>query len=151
MGGAVLGGMCFGLVIGTLIGAVLIRASVWLYNKFTGGPESPSAVPSPDFGKACGIALATTGANFVVNLIMGMMMGGAAAAGGASPQGTQIVAQLVSLPVSFFVAAAMLMLLLPTTFGRAMLVALCYILVCIIVVVCIVLIVVAVGFALHSR
>jgi hypothetical protein len=43
------------------------------------------------------------------------------------------------------------MLLLPTTFGRAMLVALCYILVCIIVVVCIVLIVVAVGLALHSR
>ena len=38
-----------GLAVGTLVGAVLLRAAVALYNRMAGGARSPRGVPEPDF------------------------------------------------------------------------------------------------------
>ena len=61
--GSAIGGLLWAVVIGvpvgTLIGAVCLRAAVALYNKMAGGPSSPSSVPEPTFGKAMWITFAT--------------------------------------------------------------------------------------------
>jgi hypothetical protein len=47
--------------------------------------------------------------------------------------GVSAVAQLISFPVSLLIMAAMLAGMLPTTFGRAILVTLCYMLIVLLV------------------
>jgi hypothetical protein len=129
-GGALLGGLLCGLVIGvaigTLIGAVILRAACWLYNKIAGGPNSASAVPEPDFGKAILICFVTALVNSGIQLVLGLV---------ASQMGA--ATNLISLPISFIVMAAMLTSMLPTTFGRGLLVALLEFVV--IIVVCLIL------------
>jgi len=127
--------LVIGVVIGTLVGAVLLRAGIALYNRFAGGREAPGAVPEPAFGKAMGIMFVTFLVNGVVNFVMGLMLGAGAVAAGSRMGGVNIVAQLVSIPVSLLVMATMLMAMLPTTFGRGILVTLCYMLVVLFVVV----------------
>lgn len=143
--GGVLCAMMFVLLLGTVVGAVILRAAVSLCNKFLGADDSDGGVPEPSFGKAIGITFVTTLVNFVAGFMIGLVIGGAAAVGGADPQAGGIVAQLVSLPVGFLVMAGMLTLMLPTTFGRALLVALCHFLIVIVIVVVIVGIVVGIG------
>ena len=137
-GGAAIGGMIcgalFGLLIGTLIGAVFLRAACWLYNKMAGGPGSASSVPEPPFGKAMLIALAVAAVNFVVSFVVGFVVGGGAAAAGAKQQGAVLLAQLVSIPISFLVMAGMLTPLLPTTFPRALLITLLYFVIAVVVI-----------------
>jgi hypothetical protein len=116
--------MIVGLTIGTLIGAVILRAACWLYNSMVGGPKSPSAVPEPTMGRAMGIVFVTLLVNFAVSFGVGLVVGGGAAAAGGDTQMAGIIAQLVSIPISFLVMAGMLTALLPTTFPRALLVAL---------------------------
>ena len=101
----------FALALGTVIGAVFLRAACAIYNKLAGGKGSPSSVPKPLFGKAMGITFVTA----LVNLVAGF--------------------ELLSLPVSLLVMAGMNSALLPTTFARGFLVALCYLLVGLFVVV----------------
>jgi hypothetical protein len=124
--GAVIGGLLCALVIGvavgTLVGAVFLRAAVALYNKMAGGASSPWSVPEPALGKAMWITFATA----VAQMVAGFLIGGYGAAA-AGAQG--LVAQLTSFPVGLLIMAGMLSARLPTTFGRAILVTLCYMLV----------------------
>jgi hypothetical protein len=101
----------FAIALGTVLGAVLLRAACALYNKLAGGKGSPSSVPEPLLDKALGITFVTA----LVQAVAG--------------------SELLALPVSFLVLAAMSSALLPTTFGRGLLVALCYLLVGLFVVV----------------
>jgi hypothetical protein len=131
--GVVIGILLCALVIGvaveTLIGAVILRAAVALCNKLEGGDLSPRSVPEPAFGKAMGIIFATSVARVIVGLLIdGLFMDGAAAAGTGG-----MVAQLISFPVSLLIMAEMLSTRLPTTFGGAILVTLCYVLVSLLV------------------
>ena len=112
----------FALAIGTFIGAVILRVAVALYNKMAGGASSPSSVPEPAFGKAMGITFVTSLVQTVVGFLIGLVTG-AGAAGGV------VVAQLIPFLVSLLIMAAMLYAMLPTTFDRALVVALCYMLV----------------------
>ncbi|MFN0050749.1 MAG: hypothetical protein ACKV0T_01070 [Planctomycetales bacterium] len=118
------------VAIGSLIGAIILRAACSLFNRLAG---SSSAVPEPSFGQALGIVFATTIANCVVSFGARLVIGGGAVAGGMSPQTAQIISSLVSLPIGVLVMSAMLMALLPTTFGRGLLVSLLYLLVGILV------------------
>jgi hypothetical protein len=114
-----------GVVVETLVGAVCLRAAVALYNKLAGGASSPSSVPEPALGKAMWIIFATSFARMVVaSLITGY---GATAAEAR-------VTLLISFPVSLLIMAGMLSERLPTTFGCAVLVTLCYLLVVLLVV-----------------
>lgn len=145
MDGSALGGMIcglvFGLLIGTVVGAVILRAAISLYNKMAGGAGSPSSVPEPQFGKAMGIVAVTCIVNMMVGFVIGLVVGGAAGgagtagAGGAdAAKGAQLIAQSIAIPASLLVMAGMLSALLPTTFGRALLVTLCQLLVCLLIV-----------------
>jgi hypothetical protein len=135
--GVAIGLLCalvIGLPIGTLIEAVFLRAAVALYNKMAGGASSPSRVPKPAFGKAMWISFANCLAQIVLGfLIVGVTDTGATAAG-ARGQGVDMVAPLISFPVGLLIMAGILSAKLPTTFGRAILVTLCYLLLSLLVV-----------------
>jgi len=121
------------LAVATLVGAIILRAAVSLYNTMAGGANSTAAVPEPPMGKAMGITFVTTLVNGVAGFIVGLVIGGAAAATGARGSGVEVTAQLVSLPISVLVMAGMLAAMLPTTFGRAILVTLCHFLISIVI------------------
>jgi hypothetical protein len=130
--GAIGFGLCTlvgALVIGTLIGAVFLRAACALYNKMAGGKKSPSSVPEPELGKAMGITFVTTLINVMVSFMIGLVVGAGGTAAGVGETWLKILAQLAALPVSIHVMAGMNAALLPTTFVRGLLVALCYLLV----------------------
>jgi hypothetical protein len=129
-GAAIAGLLCalvIAVAIGTLIGAVFLLAAIALYNKMAGGASSPGGVPEPALGKAMWITFATS----VVQLVAGVVIEGY---GEAAEGARGLVAQLISFPVSLLIMAGMLSAKLPTTFGRAVLVTLCYMLVVLIVV-----------------
>jgi hypothetical protein len=71
-------------------------------------------------------------------LLVGFFIGGVTDTGtttaGAGPKGFDVVARLISIPVSLLIMAAILSAKLPTTFGRAVLVTLCDTLISILVV-----------------
>jgi hypothetical protein len=113
---------------GTVIGGLFLRAACGFYNKQASGKGSPDSVPEPLLGKAMGIAFVTTLVNAVAGLVIGLLLGAGGAAAGASERGTTLMSQLLSLPVSLLVMAGLNSALLPTTFARGLLVALCYLL-----------------------
>jgi hypothetical protein len=118
-----------------LIGAVFLRAAVALYNKMAGGASSPSRVPEPAFGQAMLFSFWTCVVQLAVGLIIAGVLrtGTGATAPGAGKNGDVVVAQLISFPVNLLIMAEMLSAILPTTFGRAILVTLCYMLTVILV------------------
>jgi type III secretory pathway component EscS len=132
--GVLLGALAIAVAVETLIGAVFLRAAVALYNKLAGGASSPSNVPEPALGKAMWIIFATSLARLIVASLIGLGIGARATAAGARGQGVDEVALLISFPVSLLIMAEMLSARLPTTFGRAILVTLCYLLVVLLVV-----------------
>jgi hypothetical protein len=152
--GAAIGGLLsvlvIGVAVGTLIGAICLRAAVALYNKLAGGASSPSSIPEPALGKAMWISFATCVAQMVVGLFIGGVTGTGATEAGAGEKGVN-VALLTSIPVSLLIQAAILSEKLPTTFGRAILVTLCDMLIVIFAVAVLVGIAVLVlGFALRG-
>jgi hypothetical protein len=128
--GAVLGGLLCALVvsvaIGTLIGAVFLRAAIALYNKMAGGASSPGSVPEPALGKAMWIIFAASLAQVVVGFLFDFVTGAGALPVGEGGKGVNVAAELAFLPVSLLITAAVLSAKLPTTFVRAILVTLCY-------------------------
>jgi hypothetical protein len=127
--GVLLFALAIGVAVGTLIGAVFLRAAVALYNKMAGGTSSPSSVPEPALGKAMWIIFASSLAQMVVGLLIDLVTGAGPAVAGARGQEVDVVAELIFFPVSLLIMAGMLSAKLPTTFGRAILVTLCYLLV----------------------
>jgi hypothetical protein len=125
--------LAIGLAVGTLLGAVFLRWAVALYNKIAllnnmmaGGDLSRSSVPYPAFGKAMWITFETSVFQLIAGLlIFGLFRGDGAAASGARGRVVDDVAQLLFVPVSFLITLGVLSAKLPTTFGRAILVTLC--------------------------
>ena len=122
--------LAIGLAVGTLLGAVFLRWAVALYNKIAllnnmmaGGDLSRSSVPYPAFGKAMWITFETS----VFQLIAGLLIFGLFRGDGAGTRGRVVdgVAQLLFVPVSFLITVGVSSAKLPTTFGRAILVTLC--------------------------
>jgi hypothetical protein len=156
MDGGMLGGLLCGLVIallvGTLIGAVFLRAAIALFNKMAGASGPPAGVPEPPFGRAMGITFVTSLVNWVVGFVIGLATGaGAQAAGPDGAKGVNLLAQAASVPAGLLVMALMLTALLPTSFGKAVLVTLLYLVIVALVVGVIVGVLVAVGlFALRA-
>jgi hypothetical protein len=131
--GAAIVGLLFvlviGVAVGTLIGAVFLRAAVALYNKLAGGASSPGGVPEPALGKAMWITFAASLAQMIAGFFIDAVTGPGPTAPGAGEKGVGVVGQLISIPVSLLIMAAVLSAKLPTTFGRAILVTLCYLLI----------------------
>jgi hypothetical protein len=126
--GAICGFVMF-IALGALIGAVFLRAAIALYNKLAGGPQSASSVPEPAFGKAIGINLVAMLIDVALGFLIRLIAGPGTMSADPDSQGFNLGAQLISLPVSLLVTAALLSAMLPTSFGRAILVTLCEILI----------------------
>jgi hypothetical protein len=127
-GAALAGLLCalaIGLAIGTLLGAVFLRAAVALHNKMAGGASSPSRVAEPTVRKAMRITFDIWLAQLVLGVVIGCVTGTGPTATGAGKKGGDVVLLLISIPVSLLITSAMLSERLPTTFGRAILVTLC--------------------------
>ncbi|QDT96014.1 hypothetical protein [Gimesia aquarii] len=141
------------LPIALLIGAVILRAAISMFNKLAGkgsGEEGQDLVPEPSMLKAMGILLITGVANAIIGAILGAI--GAAtgliqAGEGGAKAGFDLTLNLISLPFTFLVSSALLAALLPTTFKRGMGVALCQYIVTILVGLAIGLIAVIIGLA----
>jgi uncharacterized membrane protein len=124
VGGAIAGIICAGVaafVVCLLVGAVILRAACSLYNKLA-GPDK--RVSEPGFGKAMGIMVVTLIVNVVVGGLLGLLLAGGGAAAGADQRSLQLLVNVVSIPVGFLTMAGMLTVMLPTSFGRALLVTL---------------------------
>ena len=124
--GAVVGlllGLACGVLIATLIGAIILRAAVSAFNKLS---QPENQVPEPDFGKAMLMAFVAAIVNGVVGFGIGIVFGTALAAANAPPMQVQLIVQAISLPISLLVLAGTITLLLPTSFGRALLISLLY-------------------------
>jgi hypothetical protein len=120
-------GLAVLVAIGTVTGAIILRAGCWLYNKLAGGAGSGNSVAEPDFGKAMLICFVTSLVQCGVGVVAGI-----AGAGFAAQMGPTAV-NLITLPLSFLTMAAMLSAMLPTTFVRGLLVALLQLVVCLII------------------
>jgi hypothetical protein len=147
--GAFLIGMVIGLAIYILIGALVLRAACWISNKCLPQPQprydddddyddrdrdddydaprprrrrgrAPlTAIPEPNFGKACGIMAVNVLVQLVIGFVLGMLIGAGGLRGGGI--GT---AQVLNVIIGFLVTAMLCTAMLPTTFGKACLVAL---------------------------
>jgi hypothetical protein len=100
-----------GLAAAVPIGAVFLRAAVALYNKIAAGATSSSMVPEPAFGKAMVISFVRLLPGLVIWFVVRLV---------SAPAVLMILS-----PVNLLIMAAILSAMLPTTFGRAILVTLC--------------------------
>jgi hypothetical protein len=125
----------------TLLGAVFLRAAVALYNLLAfmnnwmaGGASSPGSVPEPALGKAMRITFEIFLAQVVLGALVFFITDAGATPAGAREQLFGVAVQVLSFPVSLLIRAEMLSARLPTTFGRAFRVTLCYLLLVLVVV-----------------
>ncbi len=107
-----------GFFIVLVVGAIILRAGCWLFNKMAGGEGSPGSVPGPGFGKAILVVLVT----LIVQVVAGIVLG---AIGSLRADMGPAMINLISLPLSFLVSAGMISALLPTSFVKGLGVAVC--------------------------
>jgi len=117
------------ILLGLAIGALILRAACSIFNALAGGEHSPFGVPNPRFGWAMLIILVQGLIHAIVGVGVSFMLGVALFSapqqvGPAQLQGAQLLANLVSIAVNFIVGSALLSAMLPTSFGRALLVTL---------------------------
>ncbi|MCE5268935.1 MAG: hypothetical protein LLG00_13740 [Planctomycetaceae bacterium] len=102
-------------VFATVIGAILLMAACWLYNF---AAIKNANVPQPEFGTAAGVAFVC----YLVNVGLAFLVGWSSHSG-CLPPGTFEAYSHFSLPASFLLFTGLAASALPTTFGRALLVA----------------------------
>lgn len=124
--------VCLGVIflpVLCLVGSIVLRAAVSWYNRFAGTTTNPSPVPMPTLGRGMGIILVTTVAHIAAVFVSRLIVGIDLLPRRDDQQAVGWLTQLVSLPVSVLVLAGMLKVTLPTTFSRAILVALLHVLI----------------------
>lgn len=127
--------LLFFIVVGLLwalvlfVGAIILRAAVSLSSKLAGIEHSENPIPEPSAGKGMGILFLSSIAQVASGFSLGFLIAGTSLVVNLTKIQAIIVTQLASLPVCFLVMSGMLAALLPTSFARGMLVALCHILI----------------------
>jgi hypothetical protein len=128
--GVLICALAIGLAVGTLLGAVFLRVGVALCNKaialnnkMAGVASSLGSVPEPAFGKAMWITFEIS----MLQMVAGFLIFGVFPGDGTGARGriVDVAAQLLLVPVGFLITVGVLSAKLPTTFGRAILVTLC--------------------------
>jgi len=117
------------LVVAVFVGAVLLRIAIALYNAMVGGASSPNRVPVPEFEKVALIVFFTAAVQLIGGLIVMRVMATGAIVTGLDGKIVGAVASLICLAFYILVVPMILSAKLPTTFTRAMLVTMCYLLV----------------------
>ena len=109
--GEVVEWLVIGIAIVTVIGAFVLRYVCEHYNKWVGGAGSPRSVPQPEFGKAMLML-------FMVAVPTGLWL-----ASGVAAKIQEPTFYLISIAISLVAGTAVISRMLPTTMGRAFLVA----------------------------
>ena len=100
------------LAIALTIGAALLRLGCWVCK-----------VEEPGFLKAMGIVFVNALANMVVQVLIGVFIGLIAGASGArNLQAVQVLATLISLPFVMLVSGGIYCGMIPTSFGKGILI-----------------------------
>ena len=115
-------------VIGTLLGPRLLLAAIALLNILAGGSGASGSVAPPSVVKAMGITFAIAWINAAVVVGVAWAVLATPAVDYIPPGGYGVLAQAVALPLSLLVMVAMLTAKLPTSFGRAVVITLLYLL-----------------------
>ncbi len=144
--GALLCALTFGLVVGSAIGSVILRTAVYLFNSITGAGNSRDAVPEPSYGEGFGIIFVTIIVNAVAGVLAGLAIGFGCGLAGIGADRARIYAQIASIPLNILVMSGTFSSMLPTSFGRALVIAIGYMIVWFFIVVAIVIGVFAFGF-----
>jgi hypothetical protein len=114
------------VVLNTLIGAFFLQAACALFNRLSKRYLLMSRVPEPRFGKAMGITFVTTVLGLIAGVVIcGPSLGRDDAAPRSRGGDTVLATEVLSLLAGILVMTAMNAKLLPTTFFRGFLVALC--------------------------
>jgi len=116
-----------GFFIALVVGAIILRAGCWLFNKMAGGEGSPGSVPGPGFGKAMLVVLVTGIVQVVASFVLVRI-------GAIRVDMGPAMINLISLPLSFLVSAGMISALLPTSFSKGLGVAVCQYIIMIVVI-----------------
>ncbi|MCA9006755.1 MAG: hypothetical protein KDA70_15885 [Planctomycetaceae bacterium] len=106
-----------GLPIGALIGAVILRAAVSMFNSLAG----VDLVPEPTMTKAFGMMIMVAISNLVIRFMASIILAG--------PSGAEVpryLSSLAAFPFTFLICSAIFSSGLPTSFKRAMGVAVCH-------------------------
>lgn len=111
-----------GAAIGALFGAIFLRAGIWLFNKLAG---PTSAVAEPRFLRAIVISFVALFVNFLVGVLFDIALEISGTAASADSRTMEILGNVVGMPVGMVVMAAILSRMLPTTFGRGLLITIC--------------------------
>jgi hypothetical protein len=138
MGGeaGILGTLTYWVVvvaIETLVGAMILYVSIGLSNLVLGGADSLQGVPKTSLAKALGITFLTTIVSIIPCYVIGGLAREVAVIMDASETAIQLTDLFVSIAVNMFILAGMLAAMLPATFGRAALLALCCFLIAVVV------------------
>lgn len=107
----------------------LLLVTIALHNKMAGGAESPGSAAAPNFVKAAGITFAAALINAAVGIGVALAAKSTAAIEFVPAGGFGVLAQVVALPLSLLTMAVMLTAMLPTTFGRAVVITLLYLII----------------------
>lgn len=112
--------LIFVLSLGMLVGSVILRAACSLMNKI-----SSNSVPEPVFGTAIGIVvtrfLATIAVSVTIGVVVGPMIGGIQE---NIDMGVRVALHVISLGISIVVGSVVIMSMLPTDYGKAILISL---------------------------
>jgi hypothetical protein len=121
-----------GVTLGSLLWAFWVWAGIALYNGLTDRPAN--RVPQANLSKCYQVSFMTGLVQVFAGFFLGTSTFIAGALAGLGPIEAAILAQLMGLPLGVLTMAAMLSALLPTSFGRGILVSLCVTLITIIII-----------------
>jgi hypothetical protein len=110
------------VAIWSVVGAVILRAAIELYKKFAGAGTD---VPMPSFGWAMVISLVSAIMNSLAGFVVGLTTGTITRSVGIDERTAMIVTQLIAMPVNVIMIAMVLNSMLPTSFRRGVMIALC--------------------------
>lgn len=102
------------------------------YDRYDDSGEVES-IPEPSLGWGMLIALVMGAINFVVSLVVSFGVMGAMAANPQNAWVGQVITNAISLPAGFLIMSGVFTGMLPTTFPRAMLVAVMYHVICLVI------------------
>lgn len=122
-----------GVFILSVLAGALLRAACTLYNYLHRTPESVQGVTEPPMLKAMGIMAMVFVTHVAVQLLGRYLVLTPIRLAGGTDFEVRLLTQLVGAPITYLLLATLLMLLLPTTFGRAAVVSGLMYLICFVV------------------
>jgi hypothetical protein len=134
------------VIVGSILGSVILRTAIYLFNAITATGDSRDAVPEPTYGEGVGIIFVTIIVNSVAACAALFAIAFGCALAGVEEQHARIYAPIAVLPLGVLIMSGMFSSLLPTTYLRALVIAIGYMVIWIFIVAAILIGIFAFGF-----